>query len=231
MMLDVADLHAFYGKSHILQGISFQVPAGEIVALLGRNGAGKTTTLSCIAGLIGAKRGKIRFAGQEIQEMPAHRVSRAGICLVPEHRGIFKLLTVEENLAIAARKESRWDVATVYRMFPRLAERRRNSGATLSGGEQQMLAIARALVNAPRLLLLDEPTEGLAPVIVEELQAAIGAIREREVPVLLVEQNLAFCLALADRSYILEQGRFVHHDMREEFDATREVRERYLTLG
>jgi branched-chain amino acid transport system ATP-binding protein len=231
MMLDVADLHAFYGKSHILHGISFQVPAGEIVALLGRNGAGKTTTLSCIAGLIGAKRGKIRFAGQEIQEMPAHRVSRAGICLVPEHRGIFKLLTVEENLAIAARKESRWDVATVYRMFPRLAERRRNSGATLSGGEQQMLAIARALVNAPRLLLLDEPTEGLAPVIVEELQAAIGAIREREVPVLLVEQNLAFCLALADRSYILEQGRFVHHDMREEFDATREVRERYLTLG
>jgi branched-chain amino acid transport system ATP-binding protein len=230
-MLDVANLHAFYGKSHILQGISLHVARGEIVALLGRNGAGKTTTLSSIAGLIETKSGEIQFDGRAIHALPAHRVSRAGICLVPEHRGIFKLLTVEENLAIAARKGSRWDLAAVFRMFPRLAERRRNSGSALSGGEQQMLAIARALVNAPRLLLLDEPTEGLAPIIVEELQAAIATIREREVPVLLVEQNLEFCLALADRSYIIEQGHIVHHDARIEFSATQNVRERYLTLG
>jgi branched-chain amino acid transport system ATP-binding protein len=163
--------------------------------------------------------------------MPAHLVSRAGIGLVLEHRGIFKLLSVEENLAIAFRKESRWDIAAVYQLFPRLAERRRNGGGALSGGEQQMLAIARALVNAPQLLLLDEPTEGLAPVIVDELRAAVAAIRDRGVPVLLVEQNLAFCLALADQSYIIEQGRIVHHARRAEFAATADVRERYLTLG
>jgi len=230
-MLEVEALHAFYGKSHILQGVSLVVGDGEIVALLGRNGAGKTTTLSSIAGLIQSKNGAIRFAGRPLQDLPAHHVSRAGIALVPEHRGIFKLLTVEENLEIAARKGSRWDMKAVYGLFPRLAERRRNGGGALSGGEQQMLAIARALVNAPKLLLLDEPTEGLAPVIVDELRSAVAAIRDAGVPVLLVEQNLAFCLALADQSYIIEQGRIVHHARRGEFAATEDVRERYLTLG
>lgn len=230
-MLKVDELHAFYDKSHILQGVSLEVRQGEIVTLLGRNGAGKTTTLSSIAGLIRNKRGSVIFDGKPLQDEAPHCVSRAGISLVPEHRGIFKLLTVEENLGIAVRKRSRWSLPDVYRMFPRLAERKRNAGGNLSGGEQQMLAIARALLNAPELLLLDEPTEGLAPVIVDVLRDVVINVRERGVPVLLVEQNLQFCMALADRHYVLEQGRIVWSGTRDEFAQANDVRDRYLALG
>lgn len=230
-MLHVLDLHAFYGKSHILQGVSLDVNEGEIVSLLGRNGAGKTTTLSSIAGLIRNKRGQVQLQGRALHDEPAHIVSRAGLCLVPEHRGIFKQLSVEENLGIAIRKGSRWTLTEVFEMFPRLAERRRNGGAALSGGEQQMLAIARALLNGPKVLLLDEPTEGLAPVIVDALRTVVSSVRDRGVPVLLVEQNLQFCTALADRHYVLEQGRIAWHGSREDFARADDVRDRFLALG
>ncbi len=230
-MLKVDDLHAFYGKAHILQGISLEVQEGEIVTLLGRNGAGKTTTLSCIAGLLRNKKGQIVLRGKCLQDEPSFRVNRAGVSFVPEHRGIFRLLSVEENLAIAIRKGSRWSLPDVYRMFPRLAERRRNSGSELSGGEQQMLSIARALLNAPDLLLLDEPAEGLAPVIVDVLRDVVEQVRARGVAVLLVEQNLRFCMALADRHYIIEQGRIAWQGNAEQFAGAQDVQDRFLALG
>lgn len=230
MMLALDNVHAYYGKSHILHGISLGVEKGEIVSLLGRNGAGKTTTLKTITGIVLAREGHVQFAGGEIAGVPTHEIARRGIALVPDHRGIFRTLSVEENLAIALRVGSAWTIADVFTHFPRLRERRRSQGGTLSGGEQQMLAIARALVNAPKLLLLDEPTEGLAPVIVDELADIIGAIKTLGVGVLLVEQNLAFCMRLADRHYVLEQGRIVYSGTREEFRGAEEIRDRYLTL-
>ena len=230
-MLIVQDLHAFYGKSHVLQGVSLELGAGEVVSLLGRNGAGKTTTLNCIAGLISNKRGIVRFCRNDIQDRPPHVINRQGLCLVPEHRGIFKMLSVDENLAIAARKGSPWTIEDIYRIFPRLKERRHNGGGALSGGEQQMLAIARALVNHPRVLLLDEPTEGLAPVIVDELRGLIRQIAAASVPILLVDQNIQFCTSLSDRHYILEQGRIVYAADKQTFMNEEHVRNRYLTLG
>lgn len=230
MMLALEDVHAYYGKSHILHGVSLGVESGEIVSLLGRNGAGKTTTLKTITGIVPAREGHVRFAGGEIAGVPTHEIARRGVALVPDHRGIFRTLSVEENLAIALRAGSAWTIADVFRHFPRLSERRKSQGATLSGGEQQMLAIARALVNAPKLLLLDEPTEGLAPVIVDELADIVGAVRTLGIGVLIVEQNLAFCVGLADRHYVLEQGRIVYSGTREEFRDAEEIRDRYLTL-
>ena len=229
-MLAVANVHAFYGKSHILHGVSLDVGAGEIVSLLGRNGAGKTTTLKSITGIVRPRDGSVRFEGAALTGAPTHVIARRGIALVPEHRGIFRSLSVEENLAVARRDGSTWNIADVFAHFPRLRERRRSRGGTLSGGEQQMLAIARALVNAPKLLLLDEPTEGLAPVIVEELVEIVAGIRARGLAVLLVEQNLAVCMALADRHYLLEQGRIVYAGTRAEFRDAEEIRDRYLTL-
>jgi branched-chain amino acid transport system ATP-binding protein len=229
-MLAVANVHAFYGKSHILHGVSLEVGAGEIVSLLGRNGAGKTTTLKSITGIVPPREGSVRFEGAALEREPIHVVARRGIALVPEHRGIFRGLSVEENLAIARRDGSMWDLAEVFARFPRLRERRQSRGGTLSGGEQQMLSIARALVNAPKLLLLDEPTEGLAPVIVDELVKIIASIRARGLAVLLVEQNLAVCMKLADRHYVLEQGRIVYAGTRDEFHDAEAIRDRYLTL-
>ena len=229
-MLAVANVHAFYGKSHILHGVSLDVGAGEIVSLLGRNGAGKTTTLKSITGIVRPRDGSVRFEGAALTGAPTHVIARRGIALVPEHRDIFRSLSVEENLAVARRDGSTWNIADVFAHFPRLRERRRSRGGTLSGGEQQMLAIARALVNAPKLLLLDEPTEGLAPVIVDELVEIIAGIRARGLAVLLVEQNLAVCMALADRHYLLEQGRIVYAGTRAEFRDAEEIRDRYLTL-
>jgi branched-chain amino acid transport system ATP-binding protein len=229
-MLALENVHAFYGKSHILHGVSLDVQAGEIVSLLGRNGAGKTTTLKSITGIVVPREGHVRFAGAAVEAEPTHAIARRGIALVPEHRGIFRSLSVDENLAVARRTGSLWDIADVFSHFPRLQERRRSRGGTLSGGEQQMLAIARALVNAPKLLLLDEPTEGLAPVIVEELVGIIAAIRARGVAVLLVEQNLGVCLRLADRHYVLEQGRIVFSGSSAEFRGADDIRDRYLTL-
>jgi branched-chain amino acid transport system ATP-binding protein len=231
MKLEVRDLHTYYGKSHILQGVSLSVGEGELVTLLGRNGAGKSTTLRTIAGALPAARGEVRFDGARVSGLPAHRVAGRGLCLVPEHRGIFRLLTVEENLLLGARRASPWQLADVYRIFPRLKERRRNGGAQLSGGEQQMLAIGRALMNHPRLLMLDEPVEGLAPVIVEEIVAQLKLIREQGVPILLVEQNLEVCTQLADRHYIIEQGAIVYEAGNADFVADDAVKDRYLGVG
>ena len=226
--LTLDDVHGYYGKSHILQGVSLEVRAGEIVCLLGRNGAGKTSTLKAASGLLTPRGGRVRFRGTDVTGWPTHRIARAGLNLVPEDRGIFSLLSVEENLGVAARKGSPWGMRDIYAMFPRLEERRRNGGAQLSGGEQQMLSIARALLNGPKLLMLDEPVEGLAPVIVEEIVAQIRAIRAAGVPILLVEQNLAVCTSLADRHYILELGRVAYAAANADFIADDAARDRYL---
>ncbi|ACA15316.1 ABC transporter related [Methylobacterium sp. 4-46] len=226
--LRLDNVHGYYGKSHILQGVSLEVRAGEIVCLLGRNGAGKTSTLRSISGLLPPRRGRVTFGSSEIAGWAPHRIARAGLCLVPEDRGIFGLLTVEENLKIAVRKGSPWSVQDIYRIFPRLEERRRNGGAQLSGGEQQMLSIARALLTGPKLLMLDEPVEGLAPVVVEEIVAQIRLIREAGVPILLVEQNLAVCISLADRHYILELGRIAYHASGADFALDEAARDRFL---
>lgn len=226
--LSLDGVQGFYGKSHILQGVSLTVRDGEIVCLLGRNGAGKTSTLKAISGLLPPRGGHVRFHGTDVTGWPAHRIARSGLTLVPEDRGIFSLLSVEENLAIAARKGSRWCLRDIFAMFPRLEERRRNGGAQLSGGEQQMLSIARALLSGPKLLMLDEPVEGLAPVIVEEIVSRIRAIRDAGVPILLVEQNLAVCTSLADRHYILELGRVAYAATNADFVADEAARDRFL---
>ncbi|TXM68781.1 MULTISPECIES: ABC transporter ATP-binding protein [unclassified Methylobacterium] len=226
--LSLDGVQGFYGKSHILQGVSLEVRDGEIVCLLGRNGAGKTSTLKAISGLLPPRGGRVRFRGNDVAGWPAHRIARAGLTLVPEDRGIFSLLSVEENLAIAVRKGSPWGMREIFTMFPRLEERRRNGGAQLSGGEQQMLSIARALLTGPKLLMLDEPVEGLAPVIVEEIVAQIRVIRDAGVPILLVEQNLAVCTSLADRHYILELGRVAYAAGNADFVADEAARDRFL---
>ncbi|WP_347268331.1 ABC transporter ATP-binding protein [Paracoccus sp. (in: a-proteobacteria)] len=226
--LRLTDLHSYYGKSHILQGVTLELGQGEIVTLLGRNGAGKSTTLKTAVGLITPRQGRVELVGRDVTGQPAHRIASAGLSLVPEDRGIFQLLTVEENLRIAERRGSPWAMADIYRIFPRLQERRKNGGGQLSGGEQQMLSIARALLNGPKVLMLDEPVEGLAPVIVDELVAQIRLIREAGVPILLVEQNLAVCSQLADRHYILELGQIVHQASASEFRAQPEIIDRYL---
>ncbi|SBV92180.1 leucine/isoleucine/valine transporter subunit; ATP-binding component of ABC superfamily [uncultured Alphaproteobacteria bacterium] len=229
-LLEIADIHSFYGKSHVLEGVSLTVGEGELVTLLGRNGAGKTTTLKSVSGIVRPKSGSVRFDGRETIGREIHEIARAGIALVPEHRGVFALLTVEENLRIAVR-DGWWKLSDVYDLFPRLYERRRNGGNALSGGEQQMLSIARALLNNPRLLLLDEPTEGLAPVIVDEIVKVLVDIKRTGMSVLLVEQNLAVCEKLGDRHYVLEQGRIVYSGSAAEFAADHSVRDRYLALN
>ncbi|MDE1569177.1 ABC transporter ATP-binding protein [Aquabacter sp. P-9] len=226
--LRVDEIHSFYGKSHILHGVSLEVREGEVVTLLGRNGAGKSTTLKTIVGLITPARGRVELGGQDVTGQPAYRIANAGLSLVPEDRGIFHLLTVEENLRIAQRKGARWSLADIYRIFPRLKERARNGGGQLSGGEQQMLSIARALLGGPKVLMLDEPVEGLAPIIVEEIVDQIRKIRDDGVPILLVEQNLAVCGQLADRHYILELGRIAHEASAQEFRTNTSIIDRYL---
>ncbi len=226
--LRLTDLNSYYGKSHILQGVTLEVGQGEIVTLLGRNGAGKSTTLKTAVGLITPRQGRVELAGRDVTGQPAHRIAAAGLSLVPEDRGIFQLLTVEENLRIAERRGSPWAMSDIYRIFPRLEERRKNGGGQLSGGEQQMLSIARALLNGPKVLMLDEPVEGLAPIIVEEIVAQIRLIREAGVPILLVEQNLMVCSQLADRHYILELGRIVHCASAEQFRTNPATIDRYL---
>jgi branched-chain amino acid transport system ATP-binding protein len=231
MILQIEDVHGYYGKSHILQGVSLQVDAGEVITLLGRNGAGKTTTLKSIVGVVPPAPGRVVFDGQDVAGLPPHKIAARGVCLVPEHRGIFKLLTVEENLTMAAQRASAWGLEDVYKIFPRLRERRKNGGGQLSGGEQQMLAIARALMTNPRLLMLDEPVEGLAPVIVDEIVAQIKLIKATGIPIILVEQNLEVCTQLADRHYIIEQGRVVYTGSNAEFLADEGVKDRYLGVN
>ncbi|MGO4852849.1 ABC transporter ATP-binding protein [Phaeovulum sp. W22_SRMD_FR3] len=226
--LRLQNLHGYYGKSHILQGVTLEVGQGEIVTLLGRNGAGKSTTLKAAVGLVTPERGVVELEGRDVTGRAPYQIAAAGLSLVPEDRGIFQLLTVEENLRIAVRKGSPWSIRDIYRIFPRLEERRSNGGGQLSGGEQQMLSIARALLNGPKVLMLDEPVEGLAPIIVEEIVTQIRLIRDAGVPILLVEQNLAVCSQLADRHYILELGQIVHEASAAQFRSDPETIDRYL---
>jgi len=231
MILNVDDIHGYYGKSHVLQGVTFNVDAGEVVTLLGRNGAGKSTTLKTIVGVVQPRQGKVLFQGDNVAGLPAYKIAARGICLVPEHRGIFKLLTVEENLTMAARRDSAWSLEDIYKIFPRLKERRKNGGGQLSGGEQQMLAIARALMTHPKVLMLDEPVEGLAPVIVEEIVAQLKLIKATGMSIILVEQNLEVCTQLADRHYIVEQGRIAYSASNAEFMADDAAKDRYLGVN
>lgn len=231
MILEIENLHSHYGKSHVLQGVSLHINDGELVTLLGRNGAGKSTTLKSIVGVVTPTLGTVRFCGDEVQGLPPHLIAKSGVCLVPEHRGIFKLLTIEENLLLGQRKRSPWQLEDVYRIFPRLKERRKNGGGQLSGGEQQMLAIARALMNDPKLLMLDEPVEGLAPVIVEEIVTQLKSIKATGVAILLVEQNLEVCTQLADRHCIIEQGAIVYSADNKAFLSDVAVKDRYLGVG
>ncbi|TDB77362.1 ABC transporter ATP-binding protein [Actinomadura sp. KC216] len=228
-MLTLNEVAAFYGKSQVLDGVSLEVGTGETVALLGRNGAGKSTLLKSVMGLV-RRSGRITFDGHDLDRRSAFESARMGIAYVPEDRGIFGRLTVEQNLAISRRPGAQWSLEDVYDRFPRLAERRRNKGDRLSGGEQQMLAIARALLGAPRLVMLDEPTEGLAPVIVAQLADVLADLRQRGPSVLLVEQRLDLCLQLADRVYVLDSGRMVFDGTVQEFQDAPSIRDRHLAL-
>ena len=232
-MLIVEDLHTYYGESHALQGVSLRVEAGEVVCLLGRNGAGKSTTLGSIIGLTPARRGSIRFDGQEIRERRPHWITRHGIALVPEDRRIFAGLSVTENLEVAAPRkldrERRWPIERLFETFPMLAEVRHQDGATLSGGQRQMLAIARALASEPRLLLLDEPNEGLAPVIVQQIGSLIDQLAQTTT-ILLTDQNVRFALRHARRGYVLQKGRVVWEGSARQIATDPEV-QRYLTVA
>jgi branched-chain amino acid transport system ATP-binding protein len=209
-MLEVRDLHAWYGESHILHGITLDVAEGEVVTLLGRNGAGKTTTLKSIMGMVGRRQGSIRFANHELVNLPSNRIARLGIAFCPEERGIFASLDVEENLLLPPQvAPGGLTLEQVFKLFPNLRERLRSQGTKLSGGEQQMLAIGRILRTGARLLLLDEPTEGLAPVIVQQIGATIAQLKQQGFTILLVEQNFRFAQKVADRHYIVEHGRVV----------------------
>src|SRR5579862_917399 len=233
-LLTVDDIHSYYGKSHILHGVSLEVGQGEVVGLLGRNGVGKSTTLKAIAGLVHPSAGRVLFDGRPTGGMPAHRVARLGIAYVPEDRRIFPLLTVVENLRTGldrhgvgkAKKEELLD--KVYQYFPVLAERRRQPGGTLSGGEQQMLAIARAMMLEPKIMLLDEPTEGLMPRMVSQIRQIIDVLHSEHVAVLLVEQNVPLTLEASQRIYIMEKGSVRHHCAASEIDVNHAVIKQYL---
>ena len=231
MILQVENVDAFYGIGHILHGLSLNVGESEVVALLGRNGAGKTTTLRCIAGLTPPRRGAIRYQGRSIAGDPPHRIARMGIALVPETRDIFSYLTVKENLVIGQRTGSRWRMETVLERFPKLAERLGNKGRELSGGEQQMLAIARALLTGPELLLLDEPSQGLAPLVVNAVMDTIRELKAQHVSMLLVEQNAEMALQLADRVYVIDHGAVVFEGTPAALRAERQVTATYLGVG
>jgi len=209
-LLNVRDLQAWYGESHILHGVAFDIAQGEVVTLLGRNGAGKTTTLKSIMGVVPRREGSVVYERQEIVRLPSNRIARLGIAWCPEERGIFSSLNVEENLMLPPKvREGGLTVEQIYTLFPNLLERRKSQGTKLSGGEQQMLAIGRILRTGARLLLLDEPTEGLAPVIVQQIGRTIRKLREQGFTILLVEQNFRFAATVADRHYVMEHGRII----------------------
>jgi branched-chain amino acid transport system ATP-binding protein len=211
-LLAVRDLHAWYGESHILHGMAFDVGAGEVVTLLGRNGSGKTTTLKSIMGIVARRTGSVRFNGAELIGLPSNLIARRGIAFCPEERGIFASLNVEENLLLPPKVQpGGLPVDAIFELFPHLKERLRSQGTKLSGGEQQMLAIGRILRTGARLLLLDEPTEGLAPVIVQQIGRTIARLKREGFTILLVEQNFRFAATVADRHYIVEHGRVVDY--------------------
>ena len=228
-LLEVTGLNTYYGDSHILFDVALRIEANEVVALLGRNGAGKSTTLKSLMGVVAPRGGSILFNGAEIAGLQSHAIARSGMQLVHEDRRIFGSLTVEENLVLAGlTAEHRWPLARIYEMFPRLRERRASRGTDLSGGEQQMLAIARALVRDPKIILLDEPFEGLAPVIVRDLIKACRDLADAGQTIVLVEQNLAAALTLAQRAYIINNGHIAHEGPTSEIRARPKVLERYL---
>lgn len=234
-LLALEDLHAYYGEAHILQGVSLTVGAGEVVTLIGRNGAGKTTTLKSIMGLVPARRGRITFDGLPLTRLPTHEVARAGIAYVPEERRILPNLSVAENLRLgmlsasrAAKRENGGVMEEVLTYFPRLRERYEQKGKSLSGGEQQMLAIARGLVARPRLMLVDEPTEGLSPLLVQNLTEILGEINRRGTTILLVEQMLEVALALSHRLYVMDQGRIQFEGTPDALRADPEIQQRFL---
>jgi branched-chain amino acid transport system ATP-binding protein len=227
--LAVHDLHAYYGESHVLQGVSLDVGKGESVALLGRNGAGKTTTINAIVGFVRPRGGTVRVGDRDITGKPPHRVAAAGVALVPQGRRVFADLTVHENLTIAARQNGGgWDLARVLALFPSLERRLGNRGDELSGGEQQMVAIGRALLRDPALLLLDEPSEGLAPKLVTEVGDALVRLRESGLSLLLVEQNLALATRVAQRVYVMNKGTIVFSGTTAELAAAGDIEARYL---
>ena len=230
-MIELRKINTFYGLGHILHDLSLNVAEGEVVALLGRNGAGKTTTLRSIAGLTPPRRGEIRYQGKNIAGLKPNEISRLGIALVPETRDIFSFLTAKENLSIAARTGSRWNTENVLERFPSLKQRLNNKGRELSGGEQQMLAIARALLTGPDLLLLDEPSQGLAPLVVNAVMGTIEDLKEERVSMLLVEQNAEMALRLADRVYVIDHGTVVFEGTPERLRADRQVTTTYLGVG
>jgi branched-chain amino acid transport system ATP-binding protein len=227
-MLSIKDVHTYYGDSYILQGVTLDVNPGQVVGLLGRNGVGKTTLVRSIIGLTPAKRGNILFKNTDITSMPAHSIARMGIGLVPQGRHVFRSLTVKEHLYVTARGQGQWDFDRVVQLFPNLRSRMRSLAAKLSGGEQQMLAAGRALVGNPALLLMDEPTEGLAPMMVRELGRTIESLKAAGTSILLIEQQLAFALRYADVLFIMSKGRIVHRCTPAELAADQETKARYL---
>jgi branched-chain amino acid transport system ATP-binding protein len=228
-LLSVHDLHAHYGESHILHGMTFEVPKGEVVTLLGRNGVGKTTTMRSIMGMVAKRTGSIRFDGHELIKLPSNRIARLGLAFCPEERGIFASLNVRENLLLPpVVKPGGLDLKGVYELFPRLQEREKSQGTKLSGGEQQMLAIARILRTGADLLLLDEPTEGLAPVIVDQIGDIIRRLRSQGFTILLVEQNFRFAATVADRHYVVEHGQVVDMILNDQLEANMDKLKTYL---
>ncbi len=246
-MLELRDIHTYYGDSHILQGVSLRVRPGEVVSLLGRNGAGKTTTINTIIGFVQPRRGAIFFEQQDVTRLPSHRKARLGMGLAPQGRRIFSALTVRENILLAARRplkatkhfdrnngmgmpwpQSSWDLERVCELFPILRARLQHRGDQLSGGEQQMLTFARALMTNPRLLLLDEPSEGLAPLIVAEIGRVVGQLKGQGLSILLVEQNLTLALEVANRVYVMNRGQIVFEGAPAELDADSQIKHKYL---
>ena len=233
-MLSVKNLHAYYARAHILQGLSLEARAGEVVALLGRNGAGKSTALKAIMGLVPPAQGEVTFDGQRIDRLPPYRIARLGLGYVPEERRIFTELTVMENLEVG-RQPARaaapaWTEDRLFALFPNLGRLRERPGGRMSGGEQQMLTIARTLMGNPSCVLLDEPSEGLAPIIVAEMAKSIRALKGEGLSVLLCEQNLRFCEAVADRAYIIEKGQIRFAGTMAELAANAALREQYLSV-
>ena len=227
-MLELRDVHTYYGGSHVLQGVTLDVPEGQVVAILGRNGAGKTTLVRTTIGFTPARRGTIRFKAEDITRWPPYRAVERGMALVPQGRRVFPSLSVIENLLVARRDGGRWTLARVLELFPRLRERGPNRANKLSGGEQQMLAIGRALMTNPDLLLMDEPTEGLAPLIVREVGRVIADLKREGLSILLVEQNLPLALSVADTVHVLSRGQIVHSGTPQALLANEEVKSRYL---
>jgi len=233
-MLSVTDLHAFYGRAHILHGVTLEARPGEVVALLGRNGAGKSTAMKAIMGLVTPAEGQVCFDGKRIERLPPYKIARLGLGYVPEERRIFTELSVTENLEVgrqvAREKAPTWDAEKLFALFPNLGRMRERPGGSMSGGEQQMLTIARTLMGNPRCVMLDEPSEGLAPIIVEQMAKSILTLKGEGLSVLLCEQNLHFCQSVADRAYIIEKGQIRFGGTMAELARDPALREQYLSV-